>query len=102
MSNTFFDIFIPEYSRRFFLFSISLTYHFFFLQWHRLNDLRVWKDAATQIFYSIGVGYGGMLAFSSYNHQKESIMKNTMIIAVVNSATSLFGSIAMFSILGYR
>ncbi|XP_066915063.1 sodium-dependent neutral amino acid transporter B(0)AT3-like [Clytia hemisphaerica] len=71
-------------------------------KWHRLTDLRVWKDAATQIFYSIGVGYGGMLAFSSYNQQKESIMKNTMIIAVVNSVTSLFGSIAMFSILGYR
>lgn len=42
------------------------------------------------------------MAFSSYNDHKENILKNTLIIAIINSATSIFAAIAMFSILGYR
>ncbi|XP_012945656.1 sodium- and chloride-dependent glycine transporter 1 [Aplysia californica] len=36
-------------------------------EWDKLTDAKIWGDAATQIFYSLGIGFGGLLTMSSYN-----------------------------------
>lgn len=33
----------------------------------KLTDIDVWVDAAVQVFYSVGAGFGVHLTFSSYN-----------------------------------
>lgn len=41
---------------------------FFLLpDFNRLKEFRVWGDAATQIFYSVAPGWGGILTYSSFN-----------------------------------
>ncbi|XP_074055668.1 inactive sodium-dependent neutral amino acid transporter B(0)AT3 isoform X2 [Macrotis lagotis] len=67
-----------------------------------LQNPRVWLDAATQIFFSLSLAFGGHIAFASYNPPKNDCEKDAVTIALVNSMTSLYASIAVFSVLGFK
>ncbi|XP_054841805.1 inactive sodium-dependent neutral amino acid transporter B(0)AT3 [Eublepharis macularius] len=67
-----------------------------------LKNPRVWLDAATQIFFSLSLAFGGHIAFSSYNSAKNDCEKDAVTIAAVNSMTSLYASIPVFSVLGFK
>ncbi|XP_009888368.1 PREDICTED: sodium-dependent neutral amino acid transporter B(0)AT3, partial [Charadrius vociferus] len=67
-----------------------------------LKNPRIWLDAATQIFFSLSLGFGGLIAFSSYNPPKNDCEKDAVTVAIVNSMTSLYASIPVFSVLGFK
>ena len=67
-----------------------------------MKDPNVWKDAAAQIFYSLSLGFGGIIAYASYIDEKNDTLKDTLIITTVNCLTSIFAGCTIFSILGYR
>lgn len=70
--------------------------------WETLKNPQVWLDAATQIFFSLSVAFGGLIAFSSYNSEKNNCERDAVLVGVINSATSLYASIPIFSILGFK
>nr|XP_019600174.1 PREDICTED: sodium-dependent neutral amino acid transporter B(0)AT3 [Rhinolophus sinicus] len=69
---------------------------------HTLQNPRVWLDAATQIFFSLSLAIGGNIAFASYNLPRNDCEKDALTIALVNSMTSLYASITVFSVLGFK
>ncbi|KAM6974334.1 inactive sodium-dependent neutral amino acid transporter B(0)AT3 [Tautogolabrus adspersus] len=70
--------------------------------WEVLKNPRVWLDAATQIFFSLSVAFGGLIAFSSYNEERNNCERDAVLVGIINSATSLYASISIFSILGFK
>ncbi|BFZ12980.1 hypothetical protein BsWGS_16019 [Bradybaena similaris] len=66
-----------------------------------LNRPKVWIDAAVQIFFSIGSGFGTHIAYSSYNKFHNNCKRDCIITVAVNSFTSLFSGVVIFSYLGY-
>ncbi|XP_067948115.1 sodium- and chloride-dependent glycine transporter 1-like isoform X2 [Watersipora subatra] len=70
-------------------------------QWDRLSDAKVWKDAATQIFYSLGVGFGGLQVMSSYNKFNNNCLLDAVSVSFINCCTSVYAGFAIFSVIGF-
>ncbi|XP_061818209.1 sodium-dependent proline transporter isoform X2 [Nerophis lumbriciformis] len=69
--------------------------------WGRLSSAQVWNDAASQIFYSLGIGVGGLLSMASYNKFDNNVIRDTIIITTGNCCSSFFAGFAIFSVLGH-
>ncbi|OXB53336.1 hypothetical protein ASZ78_011221 [Callipepla squamata] len=69
--------------------------------WSKLMSAQVWSDAASQIFYSLGIGFGGLLSMASYNKLDNNVIRDTLLIAIGNCCTSFFAGFAIFSVLGH-
>ncbi|XP_069824557.1 sodium-dependent noradrenaline transporter isoform X1 [Dendropsophus ebraccatus] len=71
------------------------------IDFKRLKESTVWIDAATQIFYSLGAGFGVLIAFASYNKFDNNCYRDALLTSTVNCVTSFISGFAIFSILGY-
>ncbi|KAM7175429.1 sodium- and chloride-dependent transporter XTRP3 isoform 3-T3 [Macrochelys suwanniensis] len=68
----------------------------------QLANPKTWINAATQIFFSLGLGFGSLIAFASYNEPNNNCERHAMIVSLINSSTSIFASIVTFSIYGFK
>uniref|UniRef100_A0A8C4R0N1 Transporter n=1 Tax=Eptatretus burgeri TaxID=7764 RepID=A0A8C4R0N1_EPTBU len=74
---------------------------FLTVDFSQLQNPSVWIDAAIQICYSLGVGFGVLVAFGSYNKPNNNCVRDTMVTSSINCVTSFFCGFVTFSILGY-
>lgn len=67
----------------------------------KLADPQVWIDAAGQVFYSIGVGFGVHLTYASFNSHNNNCYRDCLMTSAVNAATSVYSGLVVFVYLGY-
>ncbi|XP_034950480.1 sodium- and chloride-dependent glycine transporter 1-like [Chelonus insularis] len=70
-------------------------------KWSELTNLRVWADAAIQIFFSLGPGWGGIVNMASYNTFRNDNRLDSIFIPILNCGTSIFAGFVVFSVLGF-
>ncbi|XP_073995494.1 sodium-dependent dopamine transporter isoform X3 [Rhodnius prolixus] len=66
-----------------------------------ITKAEVWVDAATQVFFSLGPGFGVLLAYASYNEYHNNVYQDALLTSVINSCTSFVAGFVIFSVLGY-
>ena len=58
-------------------------------------------NALAQNFNSVGIGFGSMITFASYNKfENRTILLDTMVVILANLLTSVFAGIIVFATLG--
>ncbi|XP_017086424.1 sodium- and chloride-dependent glycine transporter 1 isoform X1 [Drosophila eugracilis] len=70
-------------------------------EWVRLLDLKVWADAAIQMFFGLGPGWGGIINMASFNNFRNNPKYDSVLIVSINVFTSVFAGFVVFSVLGF-
>ncbi|RWS13774.1 Sodium-dependent nutrient amino acid transporter 1-like protein [Dinothrombium tinctorium] len=68
--------------------------------WQKIFDPIVWYRAAEQSFYSLNICFGCIMMFSSYNRFDNNVYKDSMIISVMDTMTSILAGCVVFAVLG--
>jgi NSS family neurotransmitter:Na+ symporter len=67
----------------------------------KISSPQVWIDAYSQIFFTLSLGFGIMIAYASYLPKKSNITRNALMTGLLNSGYSIFAGVAVFSVLGF-
>uniref|UniRef100_W5JZ02 Transporter n=1 Tax=Astyanax mexicanus TaxID=7994 RepID=W5JZ02_ASTMX len=65
-------------------------------------EVKVWRQAATQVFFALGLGYGSVIAYSSYNPIHNNCHRDAIMVSTINFMTSVLASLVVFVVLGFR
>lgn len=66
-----------------------------------LLDGEVWMAAMSQVFFSLTLGFGVMIAYGSYQNRTSDVVKNATIITIADLSIALLSGLVVFSTLGY-
>lgn len=66
------------------------------------GDIQVWRQAATQVFFALGLGFGSVIAYSSYNDRNNNCHFDAILVSFINFMTSILATLVVFAVLGFR
>ena len=69
--------------------------------WGKLSDPEVWLNAYSQVFFSLSVGWGILIAYASFRPKDSDVVNNAYITSFANCGFSFLAGFAVFSVLGY-
>ncbi|CAN9508541.1 unnamed protein product [Ophioblennius macclurei] len=76
--------------------------HMFYPKLEIWADIQVWRQAATQVFFALGLGFGSIIAYSSYNPKNNNCHRDAFTVSTINFVTSVLATLVVFSVLGFR
>ncbi|MDO5736875.1 MAG: sodium-dependent transporter [Propionibacteriaceae bacterium] len=69
--------------------------------WSKLGEVSVWAAAYGQIFFSLSVGFGIMITYSSYLKRRTDLTGSGLVVGFANSSFELLAGIGVFAALGF-
>jgi NSS family neurotransmitter:Na+ symporter len=84
----------------------AIRTHYLAFDWSKISlatseGRKVWVAAYGQIFFTLSLGFGIMITYSSYLPEKTDIISNAVLTCVINCAYSLIAGLAVFGTIGY-
>lgn len=69
-------------------------------QWDKFQNIDVWSDAASQVFFSLSPCWGGLITLASMNKFHNNFHSDALLVSGINYVTSICAAIVCFAILG--
>jgi len=66
-----------------------------------LKDPKVWLAAYSQIFFTLSLAFGILIAYASYRHEDVDVANNAFITGLSNSSVEFIAGLTVFSTIGY-
>ncbi|KAB0392474.1 hypothetical protein E2I00_015477, partial [Balaenoptera physalus] len=82
--------------------SIDGIRHMFTPELEMMLEPKVWREAAAQVFFALGLGFGGVIAFSSYNKRDNNCHFDAVLVSFINFFTSILATLVVFAVLGFK
>ncbi|XP_038867511.1 sodium-dependent neutral amino acid transporter SLC6A17-like [Salvelinus namaycush] len=82
--------------------SVDGIAHMFTPKLEKMLEPQVWREAATQVFFALGLGFGGVIAFSSYNKRDNNCHFDAALVSIINFITSILATLVVFAVLGFK
>ncbi|KAG5669726.1 hypothetical protein PVAND_000021 [Polypedilum vanderplanki] len=74
---------------------------FFTPKWEDILKPGVWYAAVTQLFFSLNVFFANIIMYASYNKFSHKIHRDSNIITIIDTGTSLLAGCISFGIIGH-
>lgn len=74
---------------------------FFTPNWAAMADPKVWLAAYGHVFFSMSIGFGIMVTYSSYLKRNANLTGSGLVVGFANSSFELLAGIGIFSVLGF-
>lgn len=75
--------------------------YYFNPDWTKWQDIDIWTDATTQVFFTLSPCWGGIITLASMNKFHNNFHADAMLIVALNYVTSIFVGLVSFAILGH-
>ncbi|MFC0581142.1 sodium-dependent transporter [Micrococcoides hystricis] len=69
--------------------------------WAALANPQIWIAAYGQIFFSLSIGFGIMVTYSSYLKRRSNLTGSGLVVGFSNSAFEILAAIGVFAALGF-
>lgn len=66
-----------------------------------LWNLEVWMAAIAQVFFTLSLGFGVMIAYASYQDKKNDIVLSALIISIADVCIAFIAGLVIFSTIGH-
>ncbi|CAF1391258.1 unnamed protein product [Adineta steineri] len=69
--------------------------------WDLVAKFETWQAAASQVFFSLGLSFGSLMAYSSSNKFNNNFFRQMCIVVSCDCFTGIFAGFAVFSTIGF-
>ncbi|CAF1588884.1 unnamed protein product, partial [Didymodactylos carnosus] len=67
----------------------------------KIGEFSTWQAAAAQVFFSLGLSFGSLIAYSSSNKFNNNFFQQMCIVVSCDCFTGVFAGFAVFSTIGF-
>ncbi|CAF1542240.1 unnamed protein product, partial [Adineta steineri] len=70
-------------------------------RWDLVAKFETWQAAASQVFFSLGLSFGSLMAYSASNKFKNNFFRQMCIVVSCDCLTEVFAGFAVVATIGY-